>query len=89
MIKALERLPAWKRMTALTEEIAELKARVTALEAAMEPATGAKCPKCGVMAFGLLRSQRDPRPFGDLGAMQDVYSCTNCSYERIDNRDPA
>jgi hypothetical protein len=88
VIKALERIPAWKRMTALTDDVARLQARVTALEAAMKPATGSKCPKCGLMAFGLALSQRDPGPFGDMGAMQDIYRCSSCSYERIENRDP-
>lgn len=88
VIKALERIPAWKRVTALPDEIAQLRARVAALEAKLAPATGDACPKCRTRNFTLTESRRAPPPWGEAGAMEDVWRCSHCNYERIDSRDP-
>lgn len=89
VIKALERVPGWKRISGLPSEVDALRQRVAALEARLTPTTGDMCPRCRAMTFKLAQSRPDPGPFGALGAMQDVHRCSSCHYERIDNRDPA
>ncbi|GAB1389876.1 MAG: hypothetical protein AMXMBFR78_11460 [Rubrivivax sp.] len=88
VIKALERIPNWKRALAAPAEIDALKARVAELEARLAPASGDQCPRCRVMAYRLELSRPEPGPFGALGAMEDVYRCSSCNYENIRKRNP-
>lgn len=88
VLRALERIPAWKRLQSAPQEIDQLKARVAALELRLAPATGDSCPKCRVMTFMLQRTVPEPGPFGDLGAMQDEYLCSSCGYTKVHKRNP-
>lgn len=88
VIKALERIPAWKRALGAAAEVEQLRIRVQALEDRLAPASGDQCPRCRVMAYRLELSRPEPGPFGALGAMEDVYRCSSCSYENIRKRDP-
>ena len=62
VIKALERIPSWKRLATVPDELAALQARVAALELRGALATGQRCPKCGVMAYALHESRPEPPP---------------------------
>jgi hypothetical protein len=86
VIKALERIPAWKRMQDLPQQVSQLQARVAALEAELAPATGDQCPKCRSMSFMLDRTEPQPPPWGEMGEMQDVRICSSCGYQRADKR---
>lgn len=88
VMKALERIPAWKRVTALPDEVAQLQKRVAQLEQRIAPASGDACPSCRTMNFSLIESRRAAPPWGDMGAMEDVFRCSRCNYERIDSRNP-
>jgi predicted RNA-binding Zn-ribbon protein involved in translation (DUF1610 family) len=88
VMKALERIPAWKRLNAMPQEMAALEARIRALEEKLKPATGSKCPKCGVMSLALEKSQPAPPPWGAMGAREDHYRCTHCGYTDVRQRDP-
>ena len=88
VMKTLERVPGWKRLSGLPSEVDALQSRIAALEARLAPATGDMCPRCRAMTFRLAESRKEPGPFGDLGAMQDIHRCSSCSYERIDSRNP-
>lgn len=85
VMKALDRIPIWKRVQQLPSEVEALRARVEQLEARLKPATGDQCPKCRAMHFQLIETRPEPGPFGrELGAMEDVRRCSSCGYERID-----
>ena len=88
VIKALERVPAWKRLNAMPQEVAALRERVEALEAKLAPATGLKCPRCSSMHFTLEKSGPAPAPWGEMGVRQDDYRCTACGYTDSKQRDP-
>ena len=88
VIKALERIPAWKRLNALPAEITTLQQRVAALEAKLTPAAGDRCPSCGAMTFKLMSSGPAPEPWGHMGARQDNYACSSCTYTDERQRDP-
>lgn len=88
VIKALERIPAWKRLNTLPEQISTLEARVRQLEEKLVPASGNRCPSCGVMAYRLVLSRPEPPPWGEMGAMEDVHRCSSCSYENVVKRSP-
>ena len=87
ILKALDRVPGWKRITTLPGEVDELQKRVSALEARLARASGDVCPRCRAMSFTLVLSRPDPE-FGHLGATQDVYRCGACNYERIEHKNP-
>ncbi|MGA0588842.1 hypothetical protein ACO2Q2_17215 [Dyella sp. KRB-257] len=80
VMKALERVPGWKRIAALPKEVDELRARVEALEKRLQPATGDQCPKCREMHFMLVQSHPDPYML-ELGVMRDHYQCSACGYQ--------
>lgn len=80
VLKALERVPGWKRISGLPNEVDELKRRIAALEERIASATGQKCPKCGAMSYRLTSSSPDDDDFVGSGLMVDQYTCSSCSY---------
>lgn len=80
VMKALERIPLWKRVSKLPEEVEALEKRVTELEARLSRAKGDQCPKCREMAFTLESSVPMTGALGRLGAMHDQYRCSACGY---------
>ena len=88
VLLALERIPAWKRVHRMPAEVEALRARVEALERRLQPATGDACPSCKAPTFKLMRTIPEPSPFGALGALQDQFECSSCSYQTVRNRNP-
>jgi hypothetical protein len=88
ILKALDRIPIWKRVSALPTEFDALKARVEALEARLAPATVDACPSCRAMTFKLIESRPEAGPFGELGAREYVWQCSSCRYEDIRQAPP-
>lgn len=80
VIKALERVPGWKRIAATLAEVDALKARVEALEAKLAPATGKVCPRCGEPAFHVVSNRPMPH-FDWAGKSLDTLKCDKCGYE--------
>jgi transposase-like protein len=83
VMKALERIPAWKRLQAMPEQVTALEARIAALEQQLKPASGEKCPSCGAMAFKLLKSELAKGALGRLGARDYHYTCSSCQYSDV------
>ena len=83
VIKALERIPAWKRLQAMPEKMTALEARIAALEQQLKPASGERCPSCGAMAFKLLKSEPAKGGLGRLGARDYHYQCSGCQYNDV------
>lgn len=88
VMKALERIPAWKRLQQLPERADALEQRIAALEQQLKPASGSKCPSCGAMALKLTKSTPSPEPWGSMGARQDHLQCQSCNYSDIQERNP-
>jgi len=88
VMKALERIPSWKRLQNLPTQVEELERRINALESRLNPATGEQCPSCRAMAFKLLRSEPAPEPWGSMGVRQDHFACSACPYTDIRERNP-
>lgn len=86
VMRALERIPIWKRLVALPAEVEQLQARVDALEARLTQATGDVCPKCRAPHFMLEDSQPLRGGLGDLGVRQYSYRCHSCGYEDVQTR---
>lgn len=80
VIKALERIPLWKRLSQLPHEMEAIERRVAELEARLAPAKGDQCPKCRQMTFTLTSSEPIKGALGRLGAMYDSYQCSACGY---------
>ena len=88
VIKALERIPTWKRLQTAPERIDALDKRLSELEARMQPATGDRCPSCKAMAYKLIRSGPAPDPWGSMGVREDHYGCIQCGYTDSRQRNP-
>ena len=84
--KALETIEGWKDIAGLPAQVAELKARVDALEALVKKnATVAVCPLCGT---AMVRVDSGPKgPFAAIGITTDTYRCPGCSHEEERQRD--
>lgn len=80
VIKALERVPGWKRIAGTPAEVDALRARVEALEAKLAPATGEVCPRCRKPAFHVVSNRPMPN-FDWAGKSLDTFKCDECGYE--------
>lgn len=86
VLKALERIPVWRRVTALPDTVAALEARVRALEERLETSSGSRCPMCQSSGFMRTASRPDPA-FGSLGVMLDTFTCPGCGHHEERQRD--
>lgn len=85
VLDALDRIPVWKRMQQLPNELEALRARVEQLEARLKSPSGDQCPRCRAMSFELIETRPEPGPFGKaLNQQEDLRRCSACGYERID-----
>lgn len=79
IVKLLEQVPGWKAVVGLPKRLAELEARVAALEkAAGKPkAAGSEaCPKCG--ATLTLQDEIEHPTFGTMGVKRRLFLCAAC-----------
>ncbi|ECZ8127622.1 hypothetical protein F8606_21685 [Salmonella enterica] len=79
----LEKIPLWKKLQHVPDEIELLKKRVEQLENDVKSTHGKRCPKCGEMTFTLDRTESDPT-FGVLGVQRNVYTCSSCHYSKFE-----
>lgn len=86
VMKAIERIPGWKRIAAAPDEIETLKRRIEALEAKLAPATGEQCPICKAPHFKVISSEPHPE-FGFAGVKVDTLQCAACSHTEQRNRE--
>lgn len=86
VMKALERIPLWKHVSRLPDEVDSLRMRVHDLEARLAGTTGPLCPICNKPGFNRTSSKPDP-VMGDLGVMQDTYQCSHCQHQEHRQRD--
>lgn len=85
-MKALERIPLWKRVSALPDRMEAMEARLAALELKIAGGHGAACPICE--APGFKRTASKPHPtFAFVGLKTDTYSCGACGHSETRDRD--
>lgn len=79
VMRALERIPVWKRVSALPAEVDVLKKRLADLEAKIAGGSANRCPICD--APGFRRTGSAPHPvFRDVGVLQDTFECQSCKH---------
>jgi hypothetical protein len=79
ILKILDQIPIWKKVSALPARIEALEKRVAELERAKPPATGI-CPLC--QSPVRVEKEVDDPIFGPLGGKRHHLRCTNpsCDY---------
>lgn len=82
---ALERIPVWKRVKALPDEVEALKARINSIEQRMAGGSGHLCPKCSSPQFKL-ESSNPNRQFGRVGILDDSFKCAECGHSETRQR---
>ncbi len=86
VMKALERIPLWRRLALMPKQMEQMQARLDALEQKLAGKDGPQCPVC--MAPGFRRTATAPDPvMGDLGVMQDTHQCPSCQHSETRMRD--
>ncbi len=86
IMKALDRIPGWKRINGLPAELDALRARVEALEKLNTGPAGQECPACGARSLRRTGSTPDA-VFGDAGVMRDQYQCSAGGHQEPRMRD--
>jgi hypothetical protein len=86
VMKALERIPIWKRVSALPAEVEALKKRVADLEAKVAGGGADRCPICDTPGFRRTKSAPDP-VFKDMGVLQDTFECSACNHTETRQRE--
>jgi transposase-like protein len=80
IISALERIPIWKRVSALPAEVQALRERIEALEKRLAGGSGQRCPVCNSTDFKVTGSAPDA-DFSFAGVMRDTYRCKDCGHQ--------
>ena len=78
-MKILEAIPGWKAVIGLPKRLAELEARVKALEAGKAAHARPRvndCPQCG--AVMMLTDETDHPHFGPMGVKVHSFKCDGC-----------
>ena len=87
ILKLLDQVPIWKKLSGLPARLDELERRVKDLEGALaaRPARDA-CPRCG----GALEIERDePHPtFGMMGVRNRHLACSICGFRTVKELKP-
>lgn len=80
VMKALERIPLWKRVSALPEGVDILEQRLATLEKLASGGTPSGCPICKSATFARISARKHPH-FGDVGLMLDLFGCEQCGHQ--------
>ena len=86
VMKAIERIPGWKRIAATPDELDALKKRVEELEAKLSPPSGEICPICRSPSLKVISSKPHP-VFSFAGKKVDTLQCSSCGHKEDRNRD--
>ena len=79
ILKLLEQIPVWKSLVTLPRRLAEVEARVKALEATGAGRTGPKPNECPACAAIMVFVEEKPDPiYGVMGVMRHVLRCDGC-----------
>lgn len=82
----LDRIPLWKRLSAMPARVQAMEARIASLEAQLAGKPGALCPICNAVGFKRTASRPHPE-FGFAGIKLDSYACPACGHSEERERD--
>jgi hypothetical protein len=74
MLKALDRIDAWRDLQAVPAKMKALEDRMASLEAALARCPAEGCPFCGARAFRLERV--------DMHGQREIWECGDCGKKR-------
>jgi hypothetical protein len=82
----LEKIPIWKRLTALPDEVKALQARVSALETEIQKRPSLEaCPICGTGNLKVTAVRPHPQ-LGDVGIQERTVKCDNPACGHTEDR---
>ena len=74
ILKALDRVDAWRDLQAVPARMTALEQRIQELEKRLERCPAEGCPFCGALAWRLDRN--------DMNGLRDVYKCGECGQQK-------
>ena len=80
IMKTLERVPGWKRIAGMPDEVDKLKVRLEALEARLTSPSGEICPSCRAPEFRIISNRPMPH-FEWAGKSLNKWKCNACDYQ--------
>lgn len=86
VMKALERIPIWKRVIALPDRMDQLERRIAAIEKLAAGGAIDGCPICNSFGFVRISTRKHPQ-FGAAGLMLDLFRCEECEHQEERERD--
>jgi hypothetical protein len=83
ILKILDQIPGWKAVAGLPKRVAELEARVKALEGAGAGKPAVPNPKECAMCGATMRVNREEPHvhFGDMGVKTHLMVCDDCGHQ--------
>ncbi|PCI03443.1 MAG: hypothetical protein COB78_10825 [Hyphomicrobiales bacterium] len=88
ILKILDKVPIWKTLSELPRRVEALEQANKALLQKLEDqqkapkiAPGKTCKACGQPASRRTSSSVSKGPFGDLGARDEIWTCSECGDE--------
>lgn len=82
----LEKIPLWKRIAHLPEEVDLLKKRIAELEDQLSGGDDI-CPRCKKRTFKLTSSVPD-KDFGAMGVQIRTFECSSCGLTESKSNEP-
>lgn len=89
IVKLLEQIPIWKRLTQLVKEVEDLKSRVAALEQEKLKPPAELCPICETGSLKVI-AVAPHKAFGRMGVQERTVKCDNeaCGHTEKRMHDP-
>jgi len=90
ILAILDKIPAWKAVVGLPKRVAEMEARLAALEGGSKSSrapSATDCPKCH--ATMIVEAEDDDPIFGTFGMKQHILRCEVCGNRATRQFNPA
>ena len=88
IMKALDRVPVWKKLQDMPGQVAQMEQRIAKLEAKLsQPLSENSCPACGERTFFVVDSGPARGP-GHRGGVERHYKCKSCGFQEYQTWGP-
>ncbi len=80
IVELLKRWDVWRRVEGTPDRLDALEKRVSELEAKLQRAPGAACPRCGALDYRVEKSEPHRGAFASMGVRIYTMKCGACGF---------